>query len=603
MLLSKRNIGVLFVYIICILTLIYADDNDHQYKVDDPVTLWVNSVGPYHNPQETYPYYQLPFCKPEHGIETKKRVSGIGEILEGNELRNSGLKLHFAKNIDREDVCDMVLTKSSVAEFELAVDSQYWYELFMDDLPMWGMVGEVLRDDAHGRMEKHIFTHRSVSIAYNGNRIIEVNLTSENPVPIDEGQKLQFTYSVNWKETVKPYEDRFSRYLEYDFFEHKIHWFSVFNSFMMVIFLCGLVALILLRTLRNDFAKYAKDEDLEMEGMQVIGEDSGWKQVHGDVFRAPKYLVLFSAIVGTGWQLAVLVFAVILYAMAGPILHGNMYEDRGEMVSTFIVCFSLSSAVAGYTSGSFYRQYFPTTRSEANSQWQLTMLCTILLLPVIVISIISVLNSVAIYYDTISALPASVFIKMGAIWAFIAMPLAVVGTIFGRHWMGKYEPPCRVNSIPRPIPVASWYTNPAFVIPASGVLPFGSIFIEMYFIFTAFWSYKFYYVYGFMLLVYLILTMVTICSTIVSVYFVINAENYHWQWIALGSAGSTAGYVFLYSIFYFFYKTQMTGLLQISFYFGYMILFCCSLFFICGALGVWGSTLFVHKIYRNVKID
>jgi hypothetical protein len=37
----------------------------------------------------------LPFCKPDHGIETKKRPSGIGEILEGNELRNSGLKLHF----------------------------------------------------------------------------------------------------------------------------------------------------------------------------------------------------------------------------------------------------------------------------------------------------------------------------------------------------------------------------------------------------------------------------------------------------------------------------------------------------------------------------
>ena len=30
------------------------------------------------------------------GIETKKRPSGIGEILEGNELRNSGFKLHFA---------------------------------------------------------------------------------------------------------------------------------------------------------------------------------------------------------------------------------------------------------------------------------------------------------------------------------------------------------------------------------------------------------------------------------------------------------------------------------------------------------------------------
>lgn len=134
-------------------------------------------------------------------------------------------------------------------------------------------------------------------------------------------------------------------------------------------------------------------------------------------------------------------------------------------------------------------------------------------------------------------------------------------------------------------------------------MPFGSIFIEMYFIFTAFWSYKFYYVYGFMLLVYTILTLVTICTTIVAVYFILNAENYNWQWIALGSAGSTSFYVFLYSIFYFYYKTQMTGLLQVSYYFGYMSLFCIGLFFMCGALGVWGANVFVHKIYRNVKID
>ena len=109
---------------------------------------------------------------------------------------------------------------------------------------------------------------------------------------------------------------------------------------------------------------------LPLSHYQVIGEDSGWKQVHGDVFRAPEQLVLFSALVGTGWQLTVLVLGVILYAIAGPLLHGNMYEDRGEMVSTFIVCFALSSAVAGYSSGSFYKQFFPTVRAEASSQWQ-----------------------------------------------------------------------------------------------------------------------------------------------------------------------------------------------------------------------------------------
>jgi hypothetical protein len=47
--------------------------------------------------------------------------------------------------------------------------------------------------------------------------------------------------------------------------------------------------------------------------------------------------------IGTGWQLLLLVFAVIVYAMAGPILHGNMYEDRGEMVRIFMYMYKYVS--------------------------------------------------------------------------------------------------------------------------------------------------------------------------------------------------------------------------------------------------------------------
>jgi hypothetical protein len=49
-----------------------------------------------------------------------------------------------------------------------------------------------------------------------------------------------------------------------------------------------------------------------------------------------------------------------------------------------------------------------------------------------------------------------------------------------------------------------------------------------YFIFTSFWAYKIYYVYGFMLLVFVILTIVTVCVTIVCTYFLLNAEDYRW---------------------------------------------------------------------------
>ena len=182
----------------------------------------------------------------------------------------------------------MVLSEEYVTQFTSMVDQQYWYELFLDDLPMWGMVGEVLRDEEHGRMEKHIFTHRTISLAYNGNRIIEANLTSENPVSIEKGTTLKFTYSVFWHfTTAKTFENRFDRYLEDEFFEHQIHWFSVFNSFVMVVFLCGLVSLILLRTLRHDLARYAKESEDGMDleaSMQGIGEDSGWKQISTNQF-------------------------------------------------------------------------------------------------------------------------------------------------------------------------------------------------------------------------------------------------------------------------------------------------------------------------------
>ena len=34
-----------------------------QYTPAEKVNLWVNKVGPYHNPQETYEYFSLPYCK------------------------------------------------------------------------------------------------------------------------------------------------------------------------------------------------------------------------------------------------------------------------------------------------------------------------------------------------------------------------------------------------------------------------------------------------------------------------------------------------------------------------------------------------------------
>lgn len=55
---------------------------------------------------------------------------------------------------------------------------------------------------------------------------------------------------------------------------------------------------------------------------------------------------------------------------------------------------------------------------------------------------------------------------------------------------------CSVKRIPSPIPDKAWYLTPQAIAVVGGLLPFGSIFIEMYFIFTSFWNYKVRFAHG-----------------------------------------------------------------------------------------------------------
>ncbi|XWS62825.1 hypothetical protein CRYUN_Cryun06bG0043900 [Craigia yunnanensis] len=549
----------LFAFVFLFLSPAFASESDHKYQPDDPITLWVNKVGPYNNPQETYNYYSLPFCHPE--------------------------------NVDKSTICKVELDEAKVKQFKDAIENSYWFEFFVDDLPLWGFVGELHLDKNSDNGKHVLYTHKNIVIKYNKDQIIHVNITQESPKSLEAGRMLDMTYSIKWIPTNVSFARRFDVYLDYPFFEHQIHWFSVFNSFMMVIFLTGLVSMILMRTLRNDYAKYAREDD-DLETLERdVSEESGWKLVHGDVFRPPRNLVLLSAIVGTGAQLALLVLLVILLAIVG-----TLYVGRGAIVTTFILCYAFTSFISGYVSGGMYSR-------NGGKSWIKSMILTASLFPFMCFGIGFILNTIAIFYGSLAAIPFGTMVVVFVIWAFISFPLALLGTAVGRNWSGAPNNPCRVKTIPRPIPEKKWYLTPSVVSIMGGLLPFGSIFIEMYFVFTSFWNYKVYYVYGFMLLVFLILIIVTVCVTIVGTYFLLNAENYQWQWTSFFSAASTAVYVYLYSVYYYYVKTKMSGFFQTSFYFGYTLMFCLGLGILCGAVGYLGSNLFVRRIYRNIKCD
>jgi len=566
----------------------FGDEQTHKYVAGEEVVLWTNKVGPYNNPQETFNYFTLPFCKAGRE-QLQRRFGSLGNVLMGNELVKSNLHhFKFLEDMPKTTYCEQALNQRDVEKMEDAIQQNYWFEFFVDDLPIWGFVGKVGE-----KGQAYIFTHQKFVIGHNGDRLVHVHLTMMEPTPLKvsgEDEKMTFTYEVLYESSTKSFHRRFEQYLDFNFFQHKIHWFSVFNSFMMVIFLVGLVSMILIRTLKKDYARYAKEDELDSLERDV-NDEYGWKLVHGDVFRPPRHLMWLSAVYGVGIQFCVQAVVVVV-----TVICGSLFMEQGAVLNTVIISGALISFVGGYFSGSFYSQ-------NDGKNWIKTMIFSTALFPGFAFTIMFILNTIAWAHNSMVAIPFLYIVMLVVLFFFVTSPLSLAGTIVGRNWNGVPNYPCRIKRIPSPVPYKTWYLTPTAISLLGGLLPFGSIFIEMYFLFTSMWNYKVYYVYGFMLLVFLIMLIVTACVSVVATYFLLNAENYHWHWTSFLSSASTGIYVFLYSIHFYVFKTKMTGLYQASFYYGYTLIFCFALSLMCGAVGYLSSGMFVRTIYRNIKCD
>jgi transmembrane 9 superfamily protein 1 len=63
-----------------------------EYQPGDKVEVFVNKVGPYFNPHETYHYYSLPVCRPSK-VEHKSLT--LGEVLDGDRMAKSMYVIKF----------------------------------------------------------------------------------------------------------------------------------------------------------------------------------------------------------------------------------------------------------------------------------------------------------------------------------------------------------------------------------------------------------------------------------------------------------------------------------------------------------------------------
>ncbi|KAF4693134.1 Transmembrane 9 super member 3, partial [Perkinsus olseni] len=175
-----------------------------EYANGAEIIVWMDKVGPYNNPHETYPYTKLGLCEVGDDKESNKGDLSIGEELEGHDfVENPFLEIKFGKNLAESPTCNMVLTKEKAALLKRAIKDNYWYEMYIDDLPLWAFVGQpgsgaeaLLEGSGVSHRPETIYTKREFVIQKNGGQVISVDVVPGNPMPVVEGTLLQFTYSV-----------------------------------------------------------------------------------------------------------------------------------------------------------------------------------------------------------------------------------------------------------------------------------------------------------------------------------------------------------------------------------------------------------------------
>lgn len=83
-------------------------------------------------------------------------------------------------------------------------------------------------------------------------------------------------------------------------------------------------------------------------------------------------------------------------------------------------------------------------------------------------------------------MPIGIYFTLLAIWFVVSIPLTFAGGYFATRLRIR-DYPVKTNQIPRHIPPPPLAANPVLLFFAAGILPFGTMFIELYFAMTSLW--------------------------------------------------------------------------------------------------------------------
>ncbi|PWZ52357.1 Transmembrane 9 superfamily member 11 [Zea mays] len=631
-----------------------------RYRPGDTFAAKVNSLT---SPSSKlpYPYYSLPFCAPQHGV--RHAAESLGELLLGDRIETSPYRFSMLNNTASPlFLCRTDPLSPGTAELiKSRIDDAYQVNILLDTLPVMRYVKNPVAPDVLLRStgfpvgvraddgEYYVYNHIKLTVLVNKqntttrvetlmatadgadlisftggkegcgytvvgfevvpcsveydaaavkNKTMYDEITSKAATGCDpsvvsmrvqDNSPLVYSYEVAFIESSVEWPSRWDAYLEMG--GAKVHWFSILNSMVVVSFLAAIVLVILLRTVRRDLAQY--EELGGSESGAHADELAGWKLVAGDVFREPSHPVLLCVLVGDGVRILGMGVVTIVFAALGFMSPAC----RGALVTGMLCLYLVLGVAAGYTSVGVWK----TVRQGEAAGWKSVAWRASFAFPGVGFTVFTVLNCVLWYNGSTGAVPLLLFVVILLLWFFVSVPLTLAGGLLasrGRH----IEFPVRANKIARQVPAAQ--CSPWVFVVVAGTLPFGTLFIELFFIMSSLWLGRVYYVFGFLLVVLALL--VTVCAevSVVLTYMGLCVEDWRWWWRAFFASGSVALYTLGYAVYYLVFELHsLAGPVSAALYVGYSLLMALAVMLATGAVGLGASFCFVHYLFSTVKLD
>ncbi|KAM6567537.1 hypothetical protein CsatA_026665 [Cannabis sativa] len=598
---------LLIIIIICVLiccgsgSLVRSDTENHSYKAGDPVPLYVNKVGPYQNPSESYSYFDLPFCQPDN---FKKKNRTLSELLSGDNLIKAPYELEFLVEKRLEIACSKTLTKEEVSQFREAIKRNYYFQMYYDDLPILESIGESYNRGIITDMDNYTFilhTYIQFEILFNKDRVIEIKIQFipglGKDITEDKEKCVDFVYNVYWKEVDTAFDKRMEKYLVAPSRRNHIefNWFAIINTCESLIVAIGILLKLYFHALKKDFSERLHYKELNNN----YQHERRWKCILDDVFTLPAHKSLLAAALGSGTQLFTLTMVILILGVIGMFYPYN----RVPLLTALIITYTITSSVAGYTATSVYC-YFGGTN------WLRNLLLTGCLFTGPLLFTFCLLNSIASTYKASIALPLNTIIKFVLVWMFFATPLYLLGGFIGKSSQTEVQAQSQNNKDELKASLTGVKASrkilkvPRFMcylpqMALAGIFPFSAICVELSSVVYSLWGYENYTQYKFLFVTFILLLIITALINVGLICCKIVSKDHKWWWRSFVYGGSIGLYVYGFCIHYLLYKrSDMSGSLQLSFFLGYMACICYALFLMFGSVGFLASYLFLRQIYH-----